>query len=151
MRYFTCNDLTSTYEEGDMQIRRWVARRSIMRRSINDGWKEARNQRVKGERREMTEERKEESRKRIEARRSASSAFSTRKVFRLFHEVAYFRSHPPPTGIIERERERNHTQRTVNRIVRFPEELRNPKKPVRNVLTKMKFCRLFKRFRSDSG
>lgn len=43
-------------------------------------------------------------------------------------------SKPPTSYRNYRKREREREQRTVNRIVRFPEELRNPKKALRNVI-----------------
>lgn len=69
------------------------AHRSMIRRSINDvGEKPEIKGRIKGRRKEIAEKQTQgRDEERIEARRPVSSAFSTRKVFRLFHEVAYFR------------------------------------------------------------
>lgn len=106
MRYFTYSDLTSVDEGGDMQIRRWGTQ--IDNEKVDQRrWEEGRIKRlIKGRGGEIAEERAQgRDEGRIEIRRAISSLCSTRKVFRLFHEVAYFRSLLPPAGIIEiRER-----------------------------------------------
>lgn len=109
MHYFTYSDLTSA-EGGDMQIQRWGTQ--IDDEKVDQRWREE-ARKIKGglkEEREKTNGRGE--RKGPKYRRPASSAFSTRKVFRLFHEVAYFRSLPPPTGIIERSKDGEANRRS---------------------------------------